>query len=59
MSDIIKCEKCNGETKINSYNELWCRNCFMLVHACKCNLTKENSSNETIEEHLALKFEMS
>ncbi len=35
-----KCEKCGSETRVNSYDELWCKNCAMLVDACKCDLTK-------------------
>jgi len=36
----MRCEKCDGEVRINSHNELWCKNCAMLIHACKCHLTK-------------------
>jgi len=36
-----KCEKCGGEARVNSYDELWCKNCAMLVDACKCDLTKQ------------------
>ena len=32
----MTCEKCGGESKINYHNEVWCKNCAMLVHACKC-----------------------
>ncbi len=45
----IKCEKCGGETRVNSYDELWCKNCAMLVYACKCNLTKENHTHESLD----------
>jgi len=41
----IKCEKCCGEARVNSHDEIWCRNCFMLVNACKCHLTKEVKQN--------------
>jgi hypothetical protein len=36
----MKYEKCTGEARINSHNELWCTNCAMLIHACKCQLPK-------------------
>ena len=36
----MKCEKCDGKVRINCHNEIWCRNCAMLVHACKCSLRK-------------------
>jgi len=32
----MTCEICGCESKINSHNEIWCTNCAMLVHACKC-----------------------
>jgi len=40
-----KCEKCDGEVRVNSHDELWCKNCAMLVDACKCNLTKLQQNN--------------
>ena len=30
------CKKCGGEARVNSYDELWCKNCAMRVYACKC-----------------------
>lgn len=50
------CEKCNGESRINAYGEVWCRDCYMLVYACKCNLKKENNSHKTTEEYLEIKY---
>ena len=41
----MKCEKCNGEARINSHDELWCKNCAMLVYACKCHLTQISQEN--------------
>ncbi len=41
----LKCEKCNGEARVNSYDELWCKNCAMLVNACNCPLTKPQQNN--------------
>ncbi len=32
----VNCKKCGGESRINSYNEIWCKNCAMLTRACKC-----------------------
>jgi len=34
----MKCEKCGGESRINSYNEIWCKDCAMLVYACTCQI---------------------
>jgi len=39
------CEKCGGETRVNSHDELWCKNCAMLVDACKCDLTTVPQNN--------------
>ena len=40
INSVMKCEKCDGEARINSRGKLWCKNYAMLVHACKCNLTR-------------------
>jgi len=40
----MKCEKCDGKVRVNSHDELWCKNCAMLIHACKCHLTKEGEA---------------
>lgn len=40
-----KCEKCGGEARVNSHDELWCKNCAMLVDSCKCQLTKPQQNN--------------
>jgi len=40
-----ECEKCGGETRVNSHDELWCKSCAMLVDACKCDLTTVPQNN--------------
>jgi len=39
-NSVMKYEKCDGEVRVNSHDELWCKNYAMLVHACKCHLTQ-------------------
>lgn len=41
----LKCEKCGGEARVNSFDEIWCKTCAMLVDACKCQLTKPSQNN--------------
>ncbi len=31
------------EFRINSYNEIWCKSCSMLIHACTYHLTGVNN----------------
>ena len=39
----VNCEKCGGESRINSYDEIWCKNCAMLTRACKCPMVIVNN----------------